>query len=483
MLRAPHAIRFSRLGRLSCPSRWAYLGVLMSLCLAAQVAAQSPLVTEGMVTPKDATTEAEIVVVQMRTADDVPGPPTVVSLAPPRLLLSSQNAAPSSAPQVPYAQNVGPLEAGTWQAYSYAVEWAGQGVSPAFQGFSAPATFQVNRGEVFAQTATVPTGRAFPLAIEGTWSTSCVPEVDRVQVFVAARELVVLMSRTEPTCLPQTDAPARFKTAVSVTALPVGRFEVEVRVPNLNGQGYEVLATSSLNVVPAKAAMVRTLGIEDDLSRGTHQLVVEVETPVTVGGSTCTSWRVVPQSTWLHGRDVYALFETESIDVACDAETRSTLRLPLPELESGLYRVLAQHRDGANQSPTFWAQSAKLVRARALGAVLGDRFRVSVEWRDFSGAQGRGTPVRAARRSGDASESEPSAVFSFFSEDNWELLVKVLDGCALNDHYWVFASASTDVEYTLTVEDTVSDTKATYRNALGTASPAVTDTSALAVCE
>lgn len=78
--------------------------------------------------------------------------------------------------------------------------------------------------------------------------------------------------------------------------------------------------------------------------------------------------------------------------------------------------------------------------------------------------------------------SNSSGLFYFKRQDNWEMLLKVLDGCALNGNYWVFFAAVTDVEYTLTVVD--SDTGATkvYRNALGVSSPAVTDNQAFPTC-
>ncbi len=40
-----------------------------------------------------------------------------------------------------------------------------------------------------------------------------------------------------------------------------------------------------------------------------------------------------------------------------------------------------------------------------------------------------------------------SVIWAFFTPDNWELQVKVLDRCAGNGHFWVLASASTNVEY------------------------------------
>jgi hypothetical protein len=105
----------------------------------------------------------------------------------------------------------------------------------------------------------------------------------------------------------------------------------------------------------------------------------------------------------------------------------------------------------------------------------GGRFQVEVTWKDFQGNQGQGSVVPGA--------SDASGLFWFFAPENWELLVKVLDGCALNGHHWVFSSATTNVEYTLKVLDTHTGEVATWTNPLGRSSPAVTDTNALGGCD
>ncbi|MEM9558051.1 MAG: hypothetical protein AAGC60_27590 [Acidobacteriota bacterium] len=106
--------------------------------------------------------------------------------------------------------------------------------------------------------------------------------------------------------------------------------------------------------------------------------------------------------------------------------------------------------------------------------ILRDRFRVRVDWRDFNGNTGSAKAASAG--------TDDSGIFWFFDADNWELLVKVLDGCGLNGHYWIFAAATTNVQYTLVVEDLLRGSSVVYFNPLGVASPAVTDTSALATC-
>lgn len=101
------------------------------------------------------------------------------------------------------------------------------------------------------------------------------------------------------------------------------------------------------------------------------------------------------------------------------------------------------------------------------------RFRVEVQWTDFVGWQGVGTKVVEAGDSG---------LFWFFDAANWEMLVKVVDGCGFNGHHWVFAAATTNVAYTLTVTDTLRGVEAIYQNSLGTSADAITDTEALDSC-
>jgi photosystem II stability/assembly factor-like uncharacterized protein len=88
------------------------------------------------------------------------------------------------------------------------------------------------------------------------------------------------------------------------------------------------------------------------------------------------------------------------------------------------------------------------------------RFRVRVEWRvESQGTSGVANPVPLAEDSGS---------FWFFSPNNLELLVKVVDGRAFNGHYWVFYGALSDVAYTITVTDTTTGQVRTYVNAAGT---------------
>ena len=106
--------------------------------------------------------------------------------------------------------------------------------------------------------------------------------------------------------------------------------------------------------------------------------------------------------------------------------------------------------------------------------LVGDRFRVTVDWRRRSGERGTGRAVSL--------RSDDSGLFWFFNEGNWEMLIKVLDGCAINGNYWVFSAATTNVEHTLRVTDTATGQEKAYFNPLGAPAAAITDTSAFATC-
>ena len=73
-----------------------------------------------------------------------------------------------------------------------------------------------------------------------------------------------------------------------------------------------------------------------------------------------------------------------------------------------------------------------------------------------------------------------SAMFHFFGPNNWEVLIKVLDGCAINGHVWVFGAATTDLGYAIRATDTVTGTAKQYRNEPGMPAPAITDATAFA---
>ena len=103
-----------------------------------------------------------------------------------------------------------------------------------------------------------------------------------------------------------------------------------------------------------------------------------------------------------------------------------------------------------------------------------DRFRVAVGW-ETEKESGDG---KAVELTGD------TGYFWFFSENNVEVVIKVLDGCAIGDGaYWVFIGGLTDVRVELEVEDVEAGESKMYLNEAGTLFVPVTDTSAFSTCE
>ena len=100
------------------------------------------------------------------------------------------------------------------------------------------------------------------------------------------------------------------------------------------------------------------------------------------------------------------------------------------------------------------------------------RYEVSLGWWTADGQSGDATVVRKG--------TNDSGLFWFFADDNWEMLVKVLDGCSYNGRHWVYAASATNLGYELRVRDTVTDDVKEYRNEPGMPSPAVADSSAFA---
>jgi hypothetical protein len=99
--------------------------------------------------------------------------------------------------------------------------------------------------------------------------------------------------------------------------------------------------------------------------------------------------------------------------------------------------------------------------------LAGGRFVVDATFR--TGASGPTTVAGAAPFTAD------SGSLWFFDPANLEVNVKILDGCAVNNRFWVFAAATTDLNVFLRVTDTVTGNVKTYVNAAGHPFTTITD--------
>ena len=149
--------------------------------------------------------------------------------------------------------------------------------------------------------------------------------------------------------------------------------------------------------------------------------------------------------------------------------------------EPGFYEVTLWTSNGTDESTaslTFLVEAADPAGAcEADGrtrCLRDSRYAVTVDWRRLDGEAGRGSVVREG--------SNDSGLFTFFGGENWEVLLKVLDGCALNGHVWVFGASTTDLGYVIRVTDTATGTVKEYRNEPGTPAAAITDVTAFPGC-
>lgn len=103
------------------------------------------------------------------------------------------------------------------------------------------------------------------------------------------------------------------------------------------------------------------------------------------------------------------------------------------------------------------------------------RFRIQGQ---FQTTQGGGSAGQAGAISLDPVGVTRGGLLWFFRQENPEVLVKVLDGCPVNGHYWVFYSAGTNVGFTLRVEDLVGEQTWFRTNPDRNPAPPVQDTQA-----
>lgn len=160
-----------------------------------------------------------------------------------------------------------------------------------------------------------------------------------------------------------------------------------------------------------------------------------------------------------------------------DGRTSRSRRVAQTWSSPGFYEVTLVVSDGAEASTAsreFLVEAAErqgMCIADAETLCLRDsRYAVTVEWWTADGEGGAGRVVHRG--------TNDSGLFTFFGGENWEVLMKVLDGCALNGHTWVYTASTTDLGYVTRVTDTLTSVVKEYRSEPGLPAPAITDTTA-----
>ena len=126
--------------------------------------------------------------------------------------------------------------------------------------------------------------------------------------------------------------------------------------------------------------------------------------------------------------------------------------VPAVALAAGLLMALPSAARAAETAPCVPDATTLCLNA--------SRFKVQVAWSVPSqGTSGAGNGVALT---GDTGE------FWFFSANNIEIVVKVVDGRPFNGKFWVFIGSLTDVDYRVTIRDLDTGRVNTYVHEAGT---------------
>ena len=170
-------------------------------------------------------------------------------------------------------------------------------------------------------------------------------------------------------------------------------------------------------------------------------------------------WIVVTDTTEDGEEGAFRVFHNEPFELASFADTSA-----FPEPPSApIISVPDPHGPGAvtGEGSTGTGGPTEPCEPDPETLCLGPdgRFRVTVSWAEPGGDSGVG---QAEKR------SEETGTFWFFSPDNLELVVKLIDGRPVNGHFWFFSGALSNVEYRITVTDTETGDAREYLNEQGT---------------
>lgn len=162
-----------------------------------------------------------------------------------------------------------------------------------------------------------------------------------------------------------------------------------------------------------------------------------------------------------------------------DGNTAGSQKTDHAWMEPGFYKVTLNVRSGSMESMETRMFLVEPVNPAGTCEVDGEtlclqdaRYSLEAEWWNPEGDGGAAKVVHAG--------TNDSALLRFFNRDNWEVLIKVLDGCAVNGHMWVFGASTTNLGYSIRVTDTVTGEVKEYRNEAGLPAPAIADVTAFA---
>jgi pre-peptidase/Leucine Rich Repeat (LRR) protein len=126
-----------------------------------------------------------------------------------------------------------------------------------------------------------------------------------------------------------------------------------------------------------------------------------------------------------------------------------------------------------SSAPAIFPEAGNCAPGSTSLCLAGNRFRVDVTWKLPDGRTGAGQAVPLTADTG---------YFWFFGASNVEMVIKVLNACSFNNHFWVYAGGLTNVDTTVVVTDTMTSLQKTYHNPQGTPFRPIQESSAFETC-
>ncbi len=249
------------------------------------------------------------------------------------------------------------------------------------------------------------------------------------------------------------DTAAADRESIEVTGLKQeGRYTFRVRAYHDRGAADSDNVTVTLKNTDGPGPGPGGISVPDDLTASALGL-----TSVELTWAGVTKGTVeIEARTWKAGWT-----QVTTADAAAGRATVASLEAEAPY--TFRLRTLA-----AGGKTSAWSEEVSATTGDASGAcrtggqylcLSAGRFEIQTHWKNHleEGVFGAATAV-------PIDVSDESGMFWFFSSTNIELVVKTLDGRQINGHYWVFFGALSNVEYWVTVRDTLGGGRRTYHN-------------------
>ena len=334
---------------------------------------------------------------------------------------------------------------------------------------SEPIPVTISPWEIQSSRVNAVAGESFEVTVRGWSEVACQPFYTDQQVLQDPLRIQLRFRKGFGDCSPSDLY--FWEETVRVEGVPSGRYLLDVLydpgVPE-----WEVARTELLVVGPSEPRVEQLdLTVNEDTSVA---VTARLATP------NCGEQSYEYLGAQVRGRDIVVYLQSKRGQSNCSGARSQEIVETLGYLDPARYRVVAELApDGMDSATEFLGQSGRLIPLiKASYGVATDeasmngspRFRTRVSFATQAGTEGEGRVV---------TRSKESVLFSFFEGSNWELMVKVLDGCSLTEHFWVYSSASTDLAYLLEVFDTETGRRWSFTNAPGERSPATTDVKAL----